>query len=684
MATEYDELRSLLSRRPDDLCRGLSPGSSRAISDSVSPDTTCNKQSFAVAAYGRRRARVTASSAPSERSVATSTLVSGQRERIAPLCGPLSLARLAREIGRLKRAAWMTPLRQNPTPRTVSIVTPPPFELASQMGDVDVDEIRPWVEVVAESTSRISWRDTIWPRRRSRSSSSARSRGESLTGRPSTVGVVGSSALKTTFPHASGAQRGAAARRPRAPRRATDLRARERLDDVVISPGFERAHHVVETGARGRHQDRRPHAELPCSGDHIDAVHVGQAHVHDGGIQIVPLETSQRSGAGPDDIYPKSPAFERCFRGSPRRADRPRPWRPASRLQPSTRDPRHQWICKPDTTLDGGLHDLLMIAELSSASADVQHRAHERRAVGFSSSTITSRWRRTSPRCWRWMDTRPRLQARPRRRWRRSHRKDDALITDFRMTDGNGAELIAEIRRRGSRIPAVVMTAYADDATDECVHDGGSPGRPAEARRDGPTARARVRSRRRPATADFAAQAAAWSRHAEGSAIESDRLLTPTSWMIASRMTAAAGHTDEETERGASREGQATAGERGRLRRRLGRSVLRRPDESTTSSTLTGPAPRSRRRRRRCSCAARSWRKRVRFPRRGCRRPEGSTKLRACLQALDPAVATEAAAALFGTFLELITTFIGERLTIQVLRSAWPTIEDTAPRETKK
>jgi hypothetical protein len=54
---------------------------------------------------------------------------------------------------------------------------------------------------------------------------------------------------------------------------------------------------------------------------------------------------------------------------------------------------------------------------------------------------------------------------------------------------------------------------------------------------------------------------------------------------------------------------------------------------------------------------------------------EGSTKLSACLRALEPAAATETAAVLFGTFLELITTFIGERLTVQVLRRAWPTIE---------
>jgi hypothetical protein len=64
--------------------------------------------------------------------------------------------------------------------------------------------------------------------------------------------------------------------------------------------------------------------------------------------------------------------------------------------------------------------------------------------------------------------------------------------------------------------------------------------------------------------------------------------------------------------------------------------------------------------------------------------PEGMNKLGAVLQALDPADATGVAATLFGTFFELMTTFIGERLTVLVLRSAWPTIEDTAPRETKK
>ena len=63
---------------------------------------------------------------------------------------------------------------------------------------------------------------------------------------------------------------------------------------------------------------------------------------------------------------------------------------------------------------------------------------------------------------------------------------------------------------------------------------------------------------------------------------------------------------------------------------------------------------------------------------------ENSAKLRACLQGQDPATAMEASAALFGAFFALITTFIGERLTTQALRSAWPTIEGTHPGETRR
>ncbi len=62
---------------------------------------------------------------------------------------------------------------------------------------------------------------------------------------------------------------------------------------------------------------------------------------------------------------------------------------------------------------------------------------------------------------------------------------------------------------------------------------------------------------------------------------------------------------------------------------------------------------------------------------------DSSAKLRETLESQDPAAATEAAAALFGAFLGLLTTFIGERLTIQALRNAWPTIEAAAPTEKK-
>ena len=61
-----------------------------------------------------------------------------------------------------------------------------------------------------------------------------------------------------------------------------------------------------------------------------------------------------------------------------------------------------------------------------------------------------------------------------------------------------------------------------------------------------------------------------------------------------------------------------------------------------------------------------------------------SAKLRACLGGQDPTVAMGAAVALVATFFALITTFIGERLTTQALRSAWPHIDQTAPPEKKQ
>lgn len=55
----------------------------------------------------------------------------------------------------------------------------------------------------------------------------------------------------------------------------------------------------------------------------------------------------------------------------------------------------------------------------------------------------------------------------------------------------------------------------------------------------------------------------------------------------------------------------------------------------------------------------------------------------ACLSGLDHAVAAEAAAALYGTLLALLTALIGERLVAQVLRSAFPAI-DVNVKETKR
>ena len=43
-----------------------------------------------------------------------------------------------------------------------------------------------------------------------------------------------------------------------------------------------------------------------------------------------------------------------------------------------------------------------------------------------------------------------------------------------------------------------------------------------------------------------------------------------------------------------------------------------------------------------------------------------------CLERQDPAVATEAAGAVFGTLTGLLVSFIGEPLTVALLRQAWP------------
>jgi DNA-binding NtrC family response regulator len=57
----------------------------------------------------------------------------------------------------------------------------------------------------------------------------------------------------------------------------------------------------------------------------------------------------------------------------------------------------------------------------------------------------------------------------------RLERKDvAALITDYRLPGRNGAELIGELRRRGDRIPALVMSAFTDDATIDLASRAGA------------------------------------------------------------------------------------------------------------------------------------------------------------------------------------------------------------------
>jgi len=54
-----------------------------------------------------------------------------------------------------------------------------------------------------------------------------------------------------------------------------------------------------------------------------------------------------------------------------------------------------------------------------------------------------------------------------------------------------------------------------------------------------------------------------------------------------------------------------------------------------------------------------------------------------CLERQDPAVATEAAGAVFATFIGLLITFIGEPLTAGLLRQAWPdAFSDASTKET--
>ena len=56
----------------------------------------------------------------------------------------------------------------------------------------------------------------------------------------------------------------------------------------------------------------------------------------------------------------------------------------------------------------------------------------------------------------------------------------------------------------------------------------------------------------------------------------------------------------------------------------------------------------------------------------------------ACLKRQDPALAFEAAGAVFATMASLLVTFIGEPLTMQLLRKAWPDAFSAASAEEHK
>ena len=50
----------------------------------------------------------------------------------------------------------------------------------------------------------------------------------------------------------------------------------------------------------------------------------------------------------------------------------------------------------------------------------------------------------------------------------------DLLVTDYRMPGATGADLIRSVRGLGSRIPALVITAYFDDEIAESVRKAGA------------------------------------------------------------------------------------------------------------------------------------------------------------------------------------------------------------------
>ncbi len=52
----------------------------------------------------------------------------------------------------------------------------------------------------------------------------------------------------------------------------------------------------------------------------------------------------------------------------------------------------------------------------------------------------------------------------------------DVLLVDYRLPDGRGTELMRDLRRRGIAVPAVLMTANAEEGFNEAARDAGAKG----------------------------------------------------------------------------------------------------------------------------------------------------------------------------------------------------------------
>jgi DNA-binding NarL/FixJ family response regulator len=55
-------------------------------------------------------------------------------------------------------------------------------------------------------------------------------------------------------------------------------------------------------------------------------------------------------------------------------------------------------------------------------------------------------------------------------------RRPALLLVDYRLPDGRGTELVRDLRRDGSHVPAVLMTANAERGFNETARDSGAQG----------------------------------------------------------------------------------------------------------------------------------------------------------------------------------------------------------------